>query len=264
MNSRSKKTWHYKEVQYLKNAWGTENIKTIAKKLNRSVLAVRTKAQKLGLKDWLLYSEYISLNQFYFLVFGRTVEDYTTSIWIREGMPIKNIRKLNKSYRMISLESFVRWYKTHKRIIDISLTNDGDFGIEPDWLKEKRKADKMALAYKSRPWTFAEDNLLKQLLKAYRYGYREISVKLKRTEGAIKRRMLDLKIKERPLRADPHNPWTRDELDKVKELYLKGYKSVVIAEFVNRSAIAINGILERYGYFGEPPEKSSARKMKDL
>ena len=41
----------------------------------------------------------------------------------------------------------------------------------------------------------------------------------------------------------------KEEIDKVKELYLKGYKSCIIAEYVNRSALAINGILERYKYF---------------
>lgn len=234
---------------------GELNIKTIAKRLNRSVQAVRLKAQKLKLKDWLRYHECITLNQFHILIFGRTIDSYVTAIWKREGLPIKNIKKLNKTYQMVDFEQFIRWYKTHLSVIDISQTKDGDFGVEPDWLKEKRKADKMAAAYRMRPWTKQEDDRLKALLKTYRYGYRELSIMLKRTEGSLKRRMNDLKIMERPLRADNHNPWKEFEIEKVRSMHLKGYKSVVIAEFVNRSALAINGLLERHQYFGKPPLK---------
>lgn len=255
MEKINKKNWSYDEVQYIKEQWGEKNIKTIAKNLNRSLAAVRLKAQRLKLKDWLKYHEYITLNQFYILVFGRDIDSYTLSIWKREGFPIKNIKKLNKTYHMVDFNQFIKWYKDHLTVIDISGTEDGDFGIEPDWLKEKRKADKMAADYRMRPWTKQEDEQLKSLLKTYRYGYRELSIKLKRTEGALKRRMNDLKIKERPLRADNHTPWSNYEIEKVHDLFLKGYKSVVIAEFVNRSALAINGLLERYHYFGKPPLK---------
>ena len=251
----NKGNWTYDEIQFIKAQWGEMNIKQIAKRLNRSLMAVRLKAQRLKLRDWLKYHELITLNQFYILIFGRCIESYTLSIWEREGLPIKNIKKINRTYRMIDFEQFIKWYKDHLTVIDISRTKDGDFGVEPDWLKEKRKADKMAAAYKMRPWTKQEDDRLKSLLKTYRYGYRELSIKLKRTEGSLKRRMNDLNLKERPLRADNHTPWKDDEIEKVRNLFLKGYKSVVIAEFVNRSALAINGLLERYQYFGKPPLK---------
>lgn len=253
-----KKTWNpwtYDEICYLKEHWGETNMKIIARKLKRSLNAVKMKAQKLGLKDWLKYHEFISLNQFHQMISGGALDSYDLMIWEREGMPIKKIKKINKTYLMIDFEDFIKWYKTHLSVLDISRTNDGDFGVEPEWLKEKRKADKMAQKYKARPWTNSEDNHLKSLLKTYRYGYRELSVILKRTEGALKRRMNDLKIKERPLRADNHNPWKEKEIEIVKNMHLKGYKSVVIAEFINRSALAINGLLERHKYFGMPPLK---------
>lgn len=253
------KKWNYKEIEYLKNSWGAVSIKSIAKTLNRSVKAVKLKAGRLKLGNWFDWSEFLTLNQFHQMLFNKPLADYTVGIWKRAGMPIKNIKKINKTYQMISLEAFIRWYKNHKTIIDLSLTEDGDFGIEPDWLKEKRKADKMARAYKSRPWTKLEDDSLKVLLSTYRYGYREISIRLKRTEGSIKRRMLDLGIKQRPLRADNTTLWTEQEIAIVKDKHLKGYKSVVIAEFVNRSALAINGLLERHNYFGAQPSKERVK-----
>ena len=251
----NKKNWTYSEECFLHENWGELNIKTIAKRLNRSIEAVKLKAQRLKLKAWAPSHECITLNQFHILMFGRCLESYTFAIWKREGLPIKKVKKINKTYLMIDFEQFIEWYKNHLTVIDISRTKDGDFGVEPDWLKEKRKADKMAAAYRMRSWTKQEDERLKTLLKTYRYGYREISIMLKRTEGSLKRRMNDLKIMERPLRADNHNPWKGSEIEKVRSLHLKGYKSVVIAEFVNRSALAINGLLERHKYFGKPPLK---------
>lgn len=255
----SKKTWSITEVEYLKSRWGETNIKTIARKLGRTLHSVKNKAFRIGLGDWRFYHEYISLNQLHELIFHAPIDTYTMGIWERAGMPYKNIKPINKSLKMISLDSFIRWYKNHKRIIDISLTQDGDFGDEPDWLKEKRKADKMALCYKARFWTQSDDQMLKSLLKTYRYGYRDLSVRLKRTEGAIKRRILDLGLKERPLRQDPHSLWKQEDILKVKDLYLKGYKSCVIAEYVPKSALAINGLIERYDYFGDTPKKERGK-----
>lgn len=96
-----------------------------------------------------------------------------------------------------------------------------------------------------------EDALLTQMLDAYRYSYREISIRLKRTEGALKRRMGDLGLKQRPLRADNHNPWTDEETEILMDLYYKGYVAEVMAEKIPRSALAINGKIERMVKDGE-------------
>ena len=87
------------------------------------------------------------------------------------------------------------------------------------------------------------------MLKSFKYGYREISLKLKRTEGAIKRRIGDLKVKERPLKADNLAQWSKKEIETVKKLYLKGYKTCIIAEYVNHSALAIYAMIERHNFF---------------
>ena len=147
------------------------------------------------------------------------------------------------------MDEFWTWLEKNKHLVDFQFTEKGDFGYEPDWVYYKRDADKRASEYASRKWTEADDHRLKSLLKQYRYGYRDLSIMLKRTEGAIKRRMIDLKILERPLIAGNHTPWQKPEIDTVKDLYLKGYKSDIIAEYVNRSALAINGLLERNNYF---------------
>ena len=243
------KKWTLFELDYLKDNWGEVSIKGIANKLKRSVASVKNKAYKIGLRNMLDYGEYITLNQLMNIIKGKHGNGRYLKKVEKAGFPIKYQKIVSLQVKVIYMHQFWTWFEKNKHLIDLKNTEKGDFGYEPAWVEEKRQADKRAAEYKTTPWTAAEDKWLKDLLQAYKYSYREISIKLKRTEGAIKRRMLDLKIKERPLRADNHTPWTYDEIEKVKKLYKKGYKSQIIAEYIDRSALAINGLLERNNYF---------------
>lgn len=247
-----KRRWTYTERKYLQENWGNIPIKKLAKILGRTVSAVKEKAYKLGLRRFIHNGEYITLNQLFHL-FGKDSSKYTTKIF-KANFPVKHQKIINQNVKVVYMEDFWRWFKKNIHLIDLSKTETYSFGYEPAWVKEKRQADKRAAEYKTTKWTKAEDNNLISLLKSYRYNYREISIRLKRTEGAIKRRMLYLKLKERPLRESPH-PWTKREIEIVKSMYLRGYKSCIIAEYVERSAIAINGLLERNNYFKKQGEK---------
>lgn len=249
MKKRKRRNWTAAEVEYMKNNWGDVSIKGIAIKLKRSINSVKEKAYKVGLKRMIHSGEYITFNQLLNIIKGKEgVGRYTKKIE-KANFPIRYQKVINEKVKVIYMDEFWKWFEKNKHLIDLKYTQNGDFGYEPAWVDEKRRADKRAAEYKTTPWTAYEDENLKRLLKTYKYGYREISIKLKRTEGALKRRMMDLKIKERPLRADPHTPWKPEEIEKVKKLYLKGYKSQIIAEYIDRSALAINGLLERNNYF---------------
>ena len=243
---RKNKRWDFNEIKFLKENWGSIPLSNIAKKLKRTLSAVKGKYQKIGLRDQRLCMEEISLNQL-----CKIIGDSRIHYKAQRGLIPFSCRKIvNEKIRVIDMDKFWKWLKENKQALSLHNTDKYSFGYEPDWVEEKRQADKRAFEYeRRRPWNAAEDEKLKQLLKSYKYGYREISVKLKRTEGAIKRRMTDLKIKERPLRRDYHNPWSKKEIEIVLSLYSKGYKSCIIAEYINRSAIAIDGLLERNNYF---------------
>lgn len=244
--------WTYGEVNYLKDKWGDVSIKSIALKLHRSISSIKQKAQRLGLTRMTEWGDYITFNQLVQIINGNNrIGGMDYAKFKKAGFPCHYQTIISKKIRIVYMDEFWRWLKKNKNLIDLSNTSKRDFCCEPEWVEEKRKADKMAAKYKKTPWTKEEDARLLALLKEFKYGYREISIMLKRTEGAIKRRMCDLNIKLRPLRADNHTPWSADEIEKVKDLYLKGYKSSVIAEFIERSALAINGLLERHNYFKE-------------
>jgi len=245
------KKWNATEIEYLQDNWGYINIKTIAKRLKRTVNAIKLKAQKLNMNEFFENnSEFILLNRFCKIIYVRNCDGYDLMRFNKIGLPYTTFKKINRIYRIIYLENFLEWFKENLHKIDISNSENGDFGaIEPEWLIEKRKADKRAIIYsKRRDWTADEDAKLVRMLNKFQYSYREISIALKRTEGAIKRRMTDKGIKARPIKEEKRN-WHQSEIETVKNLYKKGYKSCIIAEYVNRSALSINGLLERYSYF---------------
>lgn len=266
-NHGSKKhpKWTMEEFEFLKNNWGKLSKKEIAEKLNRDVRSVSIKANRIGLKNYFVYSEEITLNQLHRIIYKTNMHSsYTGQVWESYQMPFNRTIPCQKAaFRTIKISDFLMWLEQNKRVINLYLTDEGCFGVdEPEWLKEKRKADKRAAVYgpHNREWTPEENEKLVELVNSQKYGYREISIILKRTEGALKRQMLKLKLKNRPIKADNHNMWKAEEIEIVRDLWLKGYQSCIIAEDLpGRSALSINGLLERYGYFGEPPRKNQIR-----
>lgn len=122
-------------------------------------------------------------------------------------------------------------------------------GPEPEWVKEKRAQDirnfgKLA----TRPWSPEDDAKLRGMISAYRFTYPEIAKALRRTEGAVKRRLHDLGIKGRPVRLNNHIKWTAEETKQLLEMYKLGYGYNTMAEKLGKSALGIRGKLERMGY----------------
>jgi hypothetical protein len=236
--------WLKSDEDLLEEKWGNVSIPAIAKLLNRTVIACKLKALKMGLNRHIHSGEYVTCNQL-FTAMGLGSSSYTRGVWEHEkNMPIEYKKSIKMKYKIIYLKKFWKWAEENKTLIDFVKFEENMLGEEPQWVKEKRKADFMANKFKKSPWTKTEDSMLQDMLNSYSYTYRELSLRLLRTEGAIKRRMVDLKLKQRPLKASNHNPWTDEEVKTLEEMYYQGYKSEVMAEKINRSALAINGKIE--------------------
>ncbi|WP_052085720.1 Myb-like DNA-binding domain-containing protein [Clostridium sp. HMP27] len=241
------KNWTAEECSYLEDKWGIISIPTIAATLGRTVNAVKIKAQKIGLGRHLHSGTEITINELANALGKGTSYGWIADRWCRYGLPVKYKKSINKRYKVIDIDQFWKWAEKHKDIIDFSKFESNMLGKEPSWVEEKRKADIAAARYKRTPWTKDEDNTLISMLNAYKYNYSEISECLKRTEGAIKRRMLDLGLKQRPLKADNHVPWTDEEVGILVSLRMRGYSPEVISKKIGgtRSALAVRGKLER-------------------
>lgn len=76
------------------------------------------------------------------------------------------------------------------------------------------------------------------------YTYSDLAAELRHSEGAIKRRILDLGINKKPVRCPPRK-WTEDEVETLCRMVDEGYDFTLIAEKLNRTALATRGKYER-------------------
>lgn len=247
----SKPNWKQEELDYLTEKWGSSPIKSIAQKLGRSEGAVILKAQSLGLGAFLKSGDYITVQELYRALGIRGGTGYKNISWIKNrGLPVMRKRVRSCYFRVIKIDAFWKWAYENQSILDFSHMPKGTLGIEPDWVKEKRRQDeRKAAAVTQRPWTDYDDERLRGMLKAYRYNTGEIAYQLGRTEGAVIRRVSTLGLKYRPLRNSTHNPWTKEEINMVEKMIATGANYTTIAAAVPRhSEKAVRGLMtRRYG-----------------
>ena len=243
------------------DSWGSVSMETIAKNVGKTKDAVQQKANDLGLGPFLEAGEYVTLNQLFIALRGPNQGSYTVNQWLDKGLPVRKRRVKNCSFKVVQLREFWDWAEVNSTIIDFSRLEKSILGAEPKWLEEQRRADiEKRQMYKSIPWTPAEDETLRSLLNAYQYTYRELAFRLRRTEGAIKRRMLDLGIKARPLKMCNHNPWTDKETEALRALYFKGHTPNTMTKYIPaRSAQACSGKIERLIKEGDLVPRSEYR-----
>lgn len=237
------KKWTQKELDYLDNNWGRASIPSIAKKLNRSVNAVKIKAVRRGLGCHLHSGERITLFEFCEAIGKRNSYSQIKDRWARLGLPIHYQKSIKRRYAMIDIDEFWEWAEKHKDIVDFDAFPEGTFGEEPEWVQQARHASYLA-KFKTLPWTASEDNQLKDMLKAYKYTYNDLSVRLHRTEGAIKRRIITLGLPYRPIR-NYDKQWQDSEVETLLRMRADGHCWEEIGKALGRSGSATRGKYER-------------------
>lgn len=249
--SRLNKTWTADEIDYLVSAWGNVNMSTITKHLDRSECAIRLKAGKLNLGPFLTNGyRYITISSLYKLIRANSSIAYFKTSWIKNrNLPTHNISRSKKTnFTVVYIDEFWMWAEKNQYFLDFSKLERYQLGPEPDWVNQKRESDILRNRFiKATPWTNREDNLLKELLVKQKYGYKELSQILCRSEGAIQRRINDLNIKYRPVKADNHNKWSDEEYAILSNMIKNGSKYEQISDVIGRSAKAIKGrVFDKY------------------
>lgn len=241
------KRYTHEERDYIELKYGSVSCNAIAKKLGRTPTAIREKALRMGLGRFTENGDYVTLNQVFVALGIDCSTTYKLKMFIENGCPIINKTHIQNTYRCVKLKEFWKWLEQHKNLVSFKNFEPLALGEEPEWVKIKRISDSAkAREFKTTPWTPEEDKHLIKLLKDYKYGYRELSLKLNRTEGAIKRRCYDLKLPYRPIKADNHNPWTDEETQLLIDMLNKNYTLEDISKKLpRRSVCAIRGKLER-------------------
>lgn len=237
-----RREWTAEEVDYLEDNWGKTSIPAIAKKLNRGIGSVKNKASKIGLKRFYHQGEYVTLHQLIIAIGQKQNYSYLNERLERDGFPIKYKIMVTEKVKVIYINDFWKWTKENQNKLDFSNFEENMLGPEEVWVKNKRKYDKQKKKnYKTTPWTEKEYKRLEELLNKYKYSYKELSEMLKRTEGAIQRRICDLGLMARPIKANNHIKWTNEEYFKLGEMIKDRYTYEIMSEELGKSVKAIRG-----------------------
>ena len=242
-----KRRWTAEENEYLQENWGIKSIHSLSKNLKRSPNAIIVKARKLKLGAFLQHGEYITYNELIKALGISCSSGYRNISWIKNReFPVHKKRVKKSTFKVVYIDEFWEWAEKNQSFIDFSSFPENALGGEPEWVKSKRAFDcHKKRNYKRTPWTKAEDDRLKRMLKEFRYTYYDLSRSLQRTDGAIQRRILDLKLKERPLKADNHNKWTDTEYNLLMNLLKSGATYEYMSEKLKKSSKAIRGTVYR-------------------
>lgn len=237
------RNWTKEEDKYLLEKWGSVSIKSMAKKLNRSENAIVNRKNRLGLGAFLEHGEYFTWNQLHIALGIGTADKYKLISWVENrGFPLHTQRVNKNIYKVVYLDEWWEWAERNKDLLDFSKFEENMLGEEPEWAKVKRKHDvEKKQKYISTPWTKAEDSRLIHLVQKQQYTYSELSIILRRTNGAIQRRLCDLGVADRPVKADNHIKWNNEDLAQLGYLIDRGYGYDLIAEEIGKSSKAIRG-----------------------
>lgn len=239
-----RKNWTREEEERLAEEWGMYSADAIAKHLNRTREAVIVKVARLGLGAHLENSSKISFNVLlkelgYLGGYEERLKRFEAA-----GLKIHMQRVKDCSFRMVDIDEFWEFAENNKHLIDFSRLDENALGAEPAWVKTKRTEDfkrKCTVKPHNTKWTETEDKELLRLLRAYRYTYPEIAERLHRSEGAIQRRVNNLGIKERPIKADNHTLWTEEQLQTLCQMIKAGSNYESMSRAIGKSAKAIRG-----------------------
>ncbi|MBQ7391369.1 MAG: hypothetical protein IJV73_01665 [Clostridia bacterium] len=241
---RSGKKWTREEEEQLAEEWGMYSADAIAKRLGRTRNAVVVRVARLGLGAHLENSAMISFNVLIKELGFLGGYEWQLQKLTEAGLKIHMQRVKDCAFRMVDIDEFWEFAENNKHLIDFSRLEENALGAEPDWVKAKRTEDfkrKCVVKPHNAKWTEAEDKELLRLLRTYRYTYPEIADRLRRSEGAIQRRVNDLGIKERPLKADNHTLWTEDQIQTLCQMIKDGSNYESMSRVLGKSSKAIRG-----------------------
>ena len=189
------KDWSKEELDYIREVWGEKTIPEIARKLGRSIDAVKVKAFRMGFTGQKWYGEMMSARKVGELlgVDGHTVCDYWIPKCGLKGKP-KRLGVSKETTTIIMFEDLLEWLETHQDLWDSRRVERFGLGMEYDWLIEKRKADALKPVRKAQKWTPEEDQRLIDMFRRGGMTNAEMGAALGRPASGVEHRLLRLDV----------------------------------------------------------------------
>lgn len=222
------KTWTKEEMDYMyENYKGKVNVKKISIELNRSVTAIKARATKMGIGKWLEHQGYLTGNNV------REILDKDPRAMAKLGLKFTKVGFFN----VIKFENFVKWLKNNQDKWDSRKVEEYGLGVEPQWLKEKRKIDSSKPIISTK-WTQKETE---KLIAAYLLGktVEEIAKEINRTCGGVNSKIVKLKSINKLPKKRIILKWTEEETKMLLELEKQNKTDIEIAYELGRDKIHI-------------------------
>lgn len=185
--------WSQNEIEFLQENWGERKVHCIAKVLKRSDYAIILKAQKIGLQGCYKSNEYLCA---YDVAKILGVDIHTViNYWIGKcGLKATKKALIQFESWKITQKNLLSWLKNNQDKFDSRKIELYGLGVEPKWLKEKRKKDIEIPKRRFQKWTKVEDEKL-IIYREMGKKQREIAEILNRSLHAVERRLTRLKEK---------------------------------------------------------------------
>ncbi|HAQ08522.1 MAG TPA: DNA-binding protein [Bacillus bacterium] len=173
------------EIQMIKDQIGTQSVTILAKRMNRTMVALEVKIKRMGISNTKSQTGMITAGELARIL---QVDRNTVICWIinHELESQQRITRTKKRFMFINIEDFWNWADNNRNKIDFSKLEPNALPPEPDWVDEERKVSKAVTNYKV--WTKQEEKLL---LEVYRSGknLKEISCLFGRSSDSIRNKI---------------------------------------------------------------------------
>lgn len=175
------KLWTTSEIEYLRKCWGRSTLPYIANKLNRSKYAILVMANRLKLGAITKAGECMTATQA-----GKMlgIDHHSIIYWIKhfDLRAIHKIMSFKMRYWMINHSDLLEWLEVHQDKFDSRKIEAYALGIEPLWLRKKRRSD-ILFPNRHKKWTSLEEQ---QIMLNSDMHYRKIAHMMGRSYNAIR------------------------------------------------------------------------------
>lgn len=173
------------DIQLIKDQLGSHSLKTIARRLNRSITALEVKITRMGLSHTKSYTGMLTAGELAKIL---KIDRNTVMQWIfnHELDSHQRITRNKKKFTFINMDDFWLWAEMNRHKIDFSKLELDALPPEPEWVEGERKTARQVTNYKS--WTKHEEKLV---LEWYCCGKTlpEIACMLGRTRESIRKKI---------------------------------------------------------------------------
>lgn len=134
--------WSHEKEDLLKKYYGVHDTSRLCGILGVTYKSLRGKANRMGLGYQREADELVTMRQVREML---NIQHYTITRFIKAGFPVKKKKfgdKNSKRYNIvIPFEDLLEWLQLHPDMWSAAKVKYRALGVEPDWLKEKRRKD---------------------------------------------------------------------------------------------------------------------------